>query len=234
MSLMNRSRRDRINFASRVIKWGRQSANRYPWRNTSDPYAILIAELMLRKTTRRQVEKVFAKFLRRFPDPCSLSRARVRDIRSEIRSLGLESVRAQGLSKIAKVLMAKYEGRVPDDRESLLDLSHVGPYIANAVLCMAYDQQLPLVDTNTIRVVRRAFSIQSVRKRDRTDVDVCSFPHSAQKGQAIQFGHVRSCSYPVSPYQPKMRRMSSTRFMRLRETKCAIYELIRIQMTILT
>jgi A/G-specific adenine glycosylase len=175
MILMNRSRRARINFASRVIKWGRQSAKRYPWRNTSDPYAILIAELMLRKTTRRQVEKVFVKFLRRFPDPCSLSRARVRDIKYEIRSLGLESVRARGLSKIAKVLMTKYEGRVPDDRESLLDLPHVGPYIANAVLCMAHDQQLPLVDTNTIRVVSRAFSIQSERKRDRTDPKMWTF-----------------------------------------------------------
>jgi len=143
---------------------------------------------MLRKTTRRQVETVFGKFLKRFPDVRSLSLASVRDIREMIRPLGMEWVRARGLSKIAKVLVVKYQGRIPHDRESLLDLPDVGPYIANAVLCMAYGEQLPLVDTNTIRVVSRAFSIRSEKKRSRADPKIWRVVASLlPSGRARQF-----------------------------------------------
>jgi len=155
--------------ASRLISWGSNRAESYPWRETTDPYKILVAEILLRKTTRKQVEKVFRQFTRRFPTVEALSKASVREIKKIIAPLGMERVRAVGLSKLAKVLSTKYDGKVPVERDSLLELPNVGPYTANALMCLAFDQQVPLVDTNAIRVVTRVFSITSRRSRPHTD-----------------------------------------------------------------
>ncbi|MEM2100223.1 MAG: hypothetical protein QXP45_02670 [Thermoproteota archaeon] len=64
---------------------------------------------------------------------------------------------------------------VPRDRDALIKLPGVGPYSANGILCLAYGEQLPLVDTNVIRVMERVFKIKSEKARARTDPMVWSF-----------------------------------------------------------
>src|SRR5207248_1955313 len=62
--------------------------------------------------------------------------------------------------------------KVPADRDSLLELPNIGHYTANAIMCLAFNQQVPLVDTNAIRVVTRLFSITSRRRRPHTDPEL--------------------------------------------------------------
>jgi A/G-specific adenine glycosylase len=81
----------------------------------------------------------------------------------------MERLRARGLSKLGKILATEFGGKIPTDKELLLELPNVGPYTANAFLCMAYGEQLPMVDTNTVRVVTRVFSHRSARKRAYSD-----------------------------------------------------------------
>ncbi len=169
MNVVRAQRLRNREFAAKVIEWGRREVSTFPWRQTKDPYKILVAEILLRKTTRAQVVQVFAHFLKTFPNVESLSIARISAIRNLIRPLGLENVRASSLARLAKRIVNKHRGNVPTSRVQLLQLPGVGPYIANAVMCMAYGKDEPLVDTNSIRVIVRVFSVKSERSRPRDD-----------------------------------------------------------------
>lgn len=125
--------------------------------------------MMLQKTTSKQAEEVFCIFLDRFPSVRDLARALLIRIEETITPLGLEHVRAVRLKKTAKEIVEKHGGQIPRDKKALLSLPGVGEYIANAVLCLAYGENLPLLDTNQLRVFDRIFGIKSSKKRARTD-----------------------------------------------------------------
>jgi len=127
---------------------------------------------MLQKTTSKQVENVFDKFIKRYPSPEILAKASVVEIEEMIRPLGLEHLRAIRISKIAQELICQYNGEVPKDRQKLLVLPGVGDYIANATLILAYNLELPLVDTNIFRVLNRCLGIKSSKIRARTDKEL--------------------------------------------------------------
>jgi A/G-specific adenine glycosylase len=156
--------------AEKLLVWWRRNKRDFLWRRTCDPYKILIAELMLRKTTAKQVEEVYRKFfLSRYQDPGALANASETELEDLIRPLGMEHKRAVLLKAVGKELASKHNGTVPVSRESLLELPGVGPYIANAVLCLAYGQDLPMVDTNAVRVFRRLYDFHSLSPRLRDD-----------------------------------------------------------------
>ena len=175
-------------FARKLLAWYKKNACRFPWRETKDPYKILLAEILLRKTTRNQVKEIFEKLLERYPTLEKLAFAEVKELEGFIKPLGMQKKRARLLKKLAKCIVENYGGSVPEDRHELLKLPGVGVYSANAVLCLAYGKQVPLVDTNVIRVVERVFQIKSEKARARTDPMVWSFVEKLiPKGRAREF-----------------------------------------------
>jgi A/G-specific adenine glycosylase len=144
----------------------------YPWRQTSDPFKILITELLLRKTTRNQVSHLYERFFALYPNAYALSQADTESLEQLIRPLGMEHIRATALKEAAETVTIKYGRNVPNDKESLLSIPHVGPYVANAVLCFAYGRNVPLLDTNMIRVICRVFSFEPRKKRAREDPEM--------------------------------------------------------------
>lgn len=143
-------------FRQRLLDWSRTNARTFVWRHQHDPYAILIAEMMLHRTQARQVEPVYLRFLRHYPDPAALALAEDADVVETLAPLGL-AWRAANFVPLARVLNEKYGGRIPQDRSALLALPGVGPYVADAVRIFAYDMAAALVDTNTVRVAGRFF-----------------------------------------------------------------------------
>lgn len=175
-------------FAKKLLIWHRENALKFPWRETKDPYKILLAEILLRKTTRGQVKELFEELIRRYPNPEKLASAGIKELEKIIEPLGMQKKRALLLIKLAKTIVENYRGSVPEERNELLKLPGVGPYSANAVLCFAYGKQLPLVDTNVIRVVERVFQIKSRKARARTDPMIWSFVEKLiPKGKAREF-----------------------------------------------
>ena len=175
-------------FAERLLSWFSENKVSFPWRETADPYKIFVSEFLLRKTTRQQVSQICERFFSKYPDIEALSEATVKSIESTIVSLGMEHIRADALKKIAKIVSEKYGGRIPDEKRSLMKLPHVGPYIANAVLCFAYGVDAPLLDTNVIRIISRVFSIKSARKRARDDPKMWLAVHTLMpKGKSRDF-----------------------------------------------
>jgi A/G-specific adenine glycosylase len=83
----------------RVIDWFRQNGRSFPWRTTKDPFQILVAEMLLRRTTASAVSRVFGEFITRFDTPLCLSRARESTIAKALASLGLQTVRARQFKK---------------------------------------------------------------------------------------------------------------------------------------
>jgi A/G-specific adenine glycosylase len=139
-----------------LLAWAEQSARVFPWRKTSDPYRILMAEMMLRRTQARQVVNVYNQFVAHYPDITSLDLASTEEVTEVLRPLGL-SWRAANFKILAHEIVTQYGSSIPRDRQQLLSLTGIGPYVAEAVRCFAYHEPSTIVDTNTVRVAARYF-----------------------------------------------------------------------------
>lgn len=157
-----------------LLNWWNPDQFDYPWRKTSDPYKILISELLLHKTDAKKVERIYPRFIRKFPAILDLHQANIEEIEKLIKDIGL-FYRAQRIKKIAEQIIHKFNGNIPDGKEGLISLYGVGDYISNAVLCFAFKKRVPIVDTNVIRVYERVFNLKSSKSRPRTDKKIWDF-----------------------------------------------------------
>jgi DNA (cytosine-5)-methyltransferase 1 len=143
-----------------------------PWRRTSDPFKILIAEKLLQQTAARPgVVEAYHSLLKYWPSPGALACAPIAEVRAVLQPLGL-LYRASELVAMSQVLVRQYGGRVPLTRRELLALPGVGEYTANAVLSFTQRQETAVVDTNVSRFLYRLFAINDAAPanpaRDRT------------------------------------------------------------------
>jgi A/G-specific adenine glycosylase len=145
-------------FRRRLLAWGRKNRRSFPWRETDDPWHVLVAEVLLQRSRGKTVAKVYEELFRRWPDAAALSRAREAAIASVINPLGLVR-RASTLRAMAREV--EQRGGVPADPEGLLALSGVGRYAANATLVVAFGKRAPVVDGVTARVYRRYLGLSS-------------------------------------------------------------------------
>lgn len=134
--------------------WFRKSGRDLPWRRNRDPYAVLVSEFMLQQTTVTAVVPYFERWMRAFPDVCSLARAEERDVLAHWQGLGYYS-RGRRLLRAAREIVARFGGKVPRRISELLSLPGVGPYTAAAIAAFAFDECVPVLDANIIRVVAR-------------------------------------------------------------------------------
>ena len=161
------------NFRKKILAWYDLNRIYYPWRTTSDPYEILMSEIMLRKTTRKQVAEICDKFFQRYKNFKDIADSEEYEIKNMIRPLGIENIRADTMKRLAEHV--HWNGTLPLGKKELLAMPGIGQYSANAVLCLTKGERLPLLDTNAIRVIERVFSIRSNSKRARTDPRLWKF-----------------------------------------------------------
>jgi A/G-specific adenine glycosylase len=143
-------------FRRRLKAWGRTNYRSFPWRETDNPFKVLIAEVLLQRSRGKTVAHVFEALFSRWPDAAVLSRARVPSIASVIRPLGLVR-RAATLKALASEIVRL--GGVPADLDGLMALPGVGRYAASATLAVAFGRLVPTVDGVTARVYRRFFGL---------------------------------------------------------------------------
>ncbi len=198
-------------FAKRLLRWHRRNFLRFPWRETKNPYKILLAEMLLRKTTRNQVNKIFRKLVKKYPNPKALAEADTSELEGIIEPLGMQKKRSPLLIRVAGYLLEKHRGKIPMDVEELKRIPGVGEYTANAVLCLACNKPLPLVDTNTIRVVGRVFQVKSKKIRARADQNIWSFVESLlpkNKGRELNLAMLDFANIVCRPKLPKCHQCS--------------------------
>jgi len=151
-----------MSFTRKLLAWYKRNARVLPWRETRNPYAILVSEFMLQQTQVSRVLDYYPRFLKRFPTIETLARARPKTVREAWDGMGYYA-RAANLHALAKQV-AETGYRIPDDPDDLRTLPGVGRYTAGAVACFAYEKPVPTVDTNVRRVLERAFGSKDVWK----------------------------------------------------------------------
>ena len=139
----------------RVIEWERRNWVPYPWRVNRNPYNVLVAEILLKRTTRQAVAREYPEFIRKFPDIYAINGASVEEVAAALKHLGLYKQRAEQLKELAKALVERYSGKIPDDWRALAELPGVGPYVAGAVLSFGFGKPAPVADSNVTRLLGR-------------------------------------------------------------------------------
>ncbi len=134
----------------------------FPWRETRDPYKILISEVMLQQTQADRVVSKYLAFLKRFPDFKTLARVKPASVLKEWQGLGYNR-RALALKRLAEVVVKEYRGCLPQNREQLTALPGIGPYTASAVLAFAFNTPTVFIETN-IRTVYIHFFFEGKKK----------------------------------------------------------------------
>ncbi len=154
---------DRRRFRRRLLEWYRRNGRDLPWRQTSDPYHILVSEVMLQQT---QVDRVLPKYdewLAKYPTLAALAAADESDVSRTWRPLGY-NIRPRRLHAIARESVARYGGTLPSDEATLLSFKGIGAYTAGAVRSFAFGQRAAILDTNVARVLFR-----DLRRTRRTE-----------------------------------------------------------------
>ena len=142
---------------SRLLAWYAADGRAHlPWRDTRDPYAILVSEVMLQQTQVERVLPKYREFLARFPTLATLAAAPIAEVIKVWSGLGY-NMRAVRLHQIAQQAMDEYGGALPNTLDSLLCLKGIGRYTAGAIACFAFGLPVATVDTNIRRVLWRAF-----------------------------------------------------------------------------
>jgi A/G-specific adenine glycosylase len=142
----------------RILGWYDTHRRDLPWRRSNDTYRIWVAEVMLIQTQVDTVLPYYSRFLDRFPDIPSLAAADLDDVLKTWEGLGYYA-RARNLHKAASQVMARHNGQLPDDERALRSLPGIGPYVAAALLSIAFGQRVLAIDGNVRRVFSRVYDI---------------------------------------------------------------------------
>jgi A/G-specific adenine glycosylase len=146
-----------VELQSAILGWYDAHGRSLPFRATSDPYAVLVSEVMAQQTQISRVGEAWASFLAAFPTIRALADATPADVLRAWRGLGYNR-RALNLWRAAQVVVADHEGELPRDVAALEGLPGIGPYTARAVAAIAFGQPVGAVDTNVRRVLARALT----------------------------------------------------------------------------
>ena len=154
--------------SSALLAWFSRNARVLPWRQSTDPYAIWVSEVMLQQTQVATVIPYFERFLRAFPTVQSLAKAAESEVLRHWEGLGYYR-RARDLHQAAQVVVAEHDGRIENDPEVLAQLPGLGRYTVNAILSQAFDRRVPILEANSRRVLCRLLGIEQDPRR--ADVD---------------------------------------------------------------
>jgi A/G-specific adenine glycosylase len=171
-----------------VVDWYAGAARDLPWREPgTDPWAVLVSEVMLQQTPVARVEPVWREWMSRWPTPAALAAVAPADVLRAWGKLGYPR-RALRLREAAAAVVERHGGVVPRDVAQLEALPGIGTYTARAVACFGYGQPQPVVDTNVRRVVARLLhgraEAGNARAADLTDIAELT---PSEPGRATRF-----------------------------------------------
>ncbi len=147
-----------MSFTTIILDWFRENGRQLPWRETRDPYAIWLSEVILQQTRIEQGRPYWERFMRHWPTVEALAAASEDEVLREWQGLGYYS-RARHLHAAAKQIVER--GGFPDTFEEIRQLKGVGDYTAAAIGSIAFDLPVAVVDGNVYRVLARHFGIST-------------------------------------------------------------------------
>ena len=140
-----------------LLKWYEKNKRTLPWRENKNPYSIWISEIMLQQTRIEAVKNYYARFMKELPTIQSLATVEEEKLLKLWEGLGYYN-RARNLQKAAKQIEEKYNGKMPATYSELITLPGIGEYTAGAIASIAYNEKIPAVDGNVLRVISRVIA----------------------------------------------------------------------------
>ncbi|MCH5276839.1 MAG: A/G-specific adenine glycosylase [Desulfovibrionaceae bacterium] len=147
-----------------LLDWFRRSMRALPWRRTYDPYEVWIAEVMLQQTQMERAVGYFQRWMERFPDVAAIAAASEEEVLSAWEGLGYYR-RARFVHAAARAICERHGGRIPSGKEALQALPGLGAYTVAAILGIAFNQDVVVVDANVERVFTRLLNIDAPPKK---------------------------------------------------------------------
>ncbi|WP_232319667.1 Fe-S cluster assembly protein HesB [Prosthecochloris sp. HL-130-GSB] len=148
----NRNTEQRVReFQDRIFDFYEKHARSFPWRETTDRYAVMVSEIMLQQTQAVRVVDKYLAWLDRFPDIPALAGAPLKEVLTYWSGLGYNA-RGERLQRAAKVICEEYGGIVPADPAELIRLPGIGPYTSRSIPVFADNMDVAAVDTNIRRI----------------------------------------------------------------------------------
>lgn len=152
----------------KLLRWYREAKRDLPWRRTRDAYAIWLSEVMCQQTRVDTVIPYYEKFMARFPTMKALAAAHEDDVLGLWSGLGYYR-RARLLHQGVREVVAKYNGKMPEDPVARLALPGIGRYTAGAIGSIVFGRAEPIVDGNVVRVLSRLFAVDDPNERRREE-----------------------------------------------------------------
>ncbi|MCX7868741.1 MAG: hypothetical protein N2322_02215 [Terrimicrobiaceae bacterium] len=143
----------------KLLAWFRRHGRELPWRRRPEPWAVVVSEFLLQQTTVAAVLPRFEEWMRRFPTPAHMARARESEVLAMWQGLGYYR-RAVNLRRAAQAMVLEHGGKVPRDAAVLERLPGFGPYTAAAVAAFAFDKPVEVLDANILRVALRLGNVR--------------------------------------------------------------------------
>ncbi len=183
--------------APRLLQWFSDQARDLPWRNTCDPYAIWISEIMLQQTQVKTVIPYWQRWLRTLPNVTALAHASPEKILKLWEGLGYYS-RARNLQKAAQIILTESGGRFPVEFAAVLALPGIGRYTAGAICSIAFNQPVPILDGNVVRVLTRLFGIGTDPREKATNTRLWQLAEQLVR-QSAQIPLAGTTTHPRAP-----------------------------------
>jgi A/G-specific adenine glycosylase len=155
-------------FRRKVLDYYRRHGRSLPWRKTTDPYRITVSEIMLQQTQEERVIPKYGAWIQHWPDWRSLAEGSPRELLTAWSGLGYNR-RALFLGKLARAVVEKHDGVLPDQPEQLRALPGIGPYTARAILIFAFNRPLVTIDTNIRKVLLHEFRLRGSIPADQLE-----------------------------------------------------------------
>jgi len=166
-----------------LLSWFATNGRSFIWRERRDPFIILIAEILLKKTSAPVVNRFLTGFLERYSTIEALGNATLQELQVVLAPLGLSNQRAKQLRGLTRTMVDLYGGIIPCSREELLELPGIGEYTTGAILSFAFGQPEPIVDTNVARVIVRVYGFKPSRYEARRSPEVWDKARELVAGQ---------------------------------------------------
>lgn len=155
-----------VQFKKTIWNFYRNHKREMPWRETRDPYKILVSEIMLQQTQVSRVLKKYPEFIKAFPRPKVLAKAPLRRVLSVWQGMGYNR-RALSLKRIADEVVKKHGGKIPADLALLVKFPGIGKNTAGAILAFAFNKPSVFIETNIRRVFIHHFFKNHHRVHDK-------------------------------------------------------------------
>jgi len=157
-------------WAETVINWELLNGRKFSWRENRTPYRIMVAEVLLKRTTSTAAFRLYEIFLQHYPNIISLNNASYDELILILKPIGLYNQRAKHLKQIAEYVLREFKGEFPKNYELLLKIPGVGDYTASAILSFSYNQNKAIVDSNVERILKRVFNVKGKELKNIAEI----------------------------------------------------------------